>query len=312
MIPHTALPRSLGALSLLALLNLHSPCAAALTEEQQKVPLEVDTKDASLTKIVLLAGSPSNKPGQHEYFSGCAMLMKCLKQTPGVWPVMVADGWPKNEAILDGAKCIVFYMDGAEKLTFLEPARWAHLKKLASQGTGLVMLHQGIDCPAAQAEEYKSWFGAVFNKDIGSRGHWDMKMEPQGKHVVLSGVTAFDTPKDGYLYNLHYAEKGVTPVLAGAVPDSSRSTADAKNHAGRAETIGWTFDRPDGGRSFGFTGADLHKNWDIESQRRFVVNGVLWTAKLELPAGGAAVKIEQSDITSNMDRKALPLAKPKP
>ena len=71
-------------------------------------------------------------------------------------------------------------------------------------------------------------------------------------------------------------------------------------------------DRPDGGRSFGFTGADLHKNWEVESQRRLVVNGVLWSAKVELPAGGAPVKIEESDITSNMDRKSLPLAKPKP
>ena len=73
---------------------------AELTDEQKKVPLEVDTTDASLAKVVLLAGPTSNKPGQHEYFAGCAMLMKCLKQTPGVWHVLAAEGWPKNEAVL--------------------------------------------------------------------------------------------------------------------------------------------------------------------------------------------------------------------
>src|SRR4051794_16771100 len=89
--------------------------ARALTPEQQQVPLEVDSPDPNLTKIVLIAGSVSSKPGGHEYFAGCALLMKCLKATPGVWPVMAAEGWPKNEAILDGAKAVVCYMDGGAK-----------------------------------------------------------------------------------------------------------------------------------------------------------------------------------------------------
>ena len=93
---------------------------AELTDEQKLVPLEAGTSDASLTKIVLLAGPVSNKPGQHEYFSGCAMLMKCLKQTPRVWPVMAAEGWPKNEAVLKGAKSVVVYMDGGPKCALLE------------------------------------------------------------------------------------------------------------------------------------------------------------------------------------------------
>ena len=39
---------------------------AELTDEQKLVPLEADTTDASLAKIVLLAGPVSNKAGQHE------------------------------------------------------------------------------------------------------------------------------------------------------------------------------------------------------------------------------------------------------
>ena len=310
MISQTALSRAVAALSLLSLLTFNLRVQAALTEQQKEVPLEVVSNDTSLAKIVLIAGSVSNKPGQHEYFSGGTMLMNCLKQTPGVFPVMVADGWPKNEAIFNNAKCIVFYMDGLDKLPFLDAARWAIVKKLAAQGTGLVILHQAVDCPEEKADEYKSWFGGVFQKDIGCRGHWDMKMEPQGTHAVLAGVSAFDTPKDGYLYNLHYADKA-TPVIGGMVPTSSRSSADAKTHANRAETIGWTYERPDGGRSFGFTGADLHKNWEIESQRRLVVNGILWSAKLEVPKTGAPVKIDADDLGKYMDRKSLPLAKPK-
>jgi hypothetical protein len=64
--------------------------------------MEVDSPDAKLAKIVLLAGSPSNKAGQHEYFAGCALIADWLKQTPGTWPVLVADGWPQNEQVLNG------------------------------------------------------------------------------------------------------------------------------------------------------------------------------------------------------------------
>src|SRR5258708_31795590 len=95
------------------------PARAELTDEQRLVPLEADAPDPKLAKIVLIAGSVSNKPGQHEYFAGCALMMDWLKQTTGVWPVLVSEGWPQNEAILDGAKAVVVYADGGAKLPFL-------------------------------------------------------------------------------------------------------------------------------------------------------------------------------------------------
>ena len=52
-------------------------------------------------KIVLVAGSKSHGPGDHEFFAGTAILMNLLKQTPGVWPVMVRNGWPKDESVFD-------------------------------------------------------------------------------------------------------------------------------------------------------------------------------------------------------------------
>src|SRR5215213_6709873 len=72
--------------------------------DQSKVPLEVDSPDPKLAKIVLIAGRQSHGPGEHEFFAGTAILMKCLGQNPGVWPVMARDGWPKNEGIFKDAK----------------------------------------------------------------------------------------------------------------------------------------------------------------------------------------------------------------
>ena len=297
--------RSLLPLLLLAL----AASARALTPEQQRVPLEVDSPDPKLAKIVLIAGSVSSKPGGHEYFAGCTILMNCLKATPGVWPVLAAEGWPKNEAILDGAKAVVCYMDGGAKLAWLAPERWAKIQKLVDGGAGFVMLHQGVEVPAEKADVFQSWLGGVFQPDIGCRGHWDMEFAKFPNHPITRGVTAFTAPLDGWLYNLHFAPKGVTPLVVGAVPDKARTSADAKANAGRDEVIGWAFERAGGGRSFGFTGADWHTNWAVESQRRIVVNGILWSAGVEIPEAGAPVPLPPGDIAKNFDDKPKPAPK---
>jgi hypothetical protein len=281
---------------------------AELTEEQLRNPLEVDAPDPNLTKIVLLAGPTSHAGGQHEYFAGCALMADWLKQTPGVWPVLVGDGWPKNEAVLDHAKSIVVYMDAGPKLPLLEPARWAKLKQLMAGGTGLVMLHQSMDVPAAQAEDVKSWLGAVFQADIGNRGHWDQELTEIAKHPVNRGLAPFSVLGDGWLFNLHYAP-GAVSLVAGPVPDKARTTADAKSHLGRSETMAWAYERPTGGRGFGFTGGDMHRNWIQEQQRRLVTNGILWTAGLEVPAEGAPAVLGKVPMNANLDTKQAAVKK---
>jgi type 1 glutamine amidotransferase len=292
-------------LSLLAVSCLH----AELTSEQMQVPVEVLPTDASLAKIVLIAGSTSNKPGQHEYFAGCALMMDWLKKVPGVAPVLVAEGWPKNEAVLDGAKVVLLFLDGGDKLSFLEPTRWARLQALAEAGTGFVVLHQGIDCPADKAAAFKDWFGAAFQSDIGCRGHWDVKFDAVPTHEITHGMVPFELLKDGWLYNLHFAEKGVTPVLTCSMPDSSRKTAAAKANSGRSETVAWAYERANGGRSFGFTGCDLHANWADANQRLLMLNAILWTAKLPIPATGTPSEATPEALKKNWDRKVF-LKKP--
>ena len=102
-------------LCLALLLSLAAPVRAAENPfDQSKVPLEADAPKTGMTKIILLASGPSSKAMAHEYFAGCALLLDWLKQQPGVWPVMARD-WPKNEAVLKGAKAIVYYGDGGGK-----------------------------------------------------------------------------------------------------------------------------------------------------------------------------------------------------
>jgi hypothetical protein len=55
---------------------------------------------------------------------------------------------------------------------------------------------------------------------------------------------------------------------------------------GQAETVAWAWDRPDGGRSFGFSGLHFDDNWRLAPYRTLLVNGVLWTMGLPVGAGG--------------------------
>ena len=64
------------------------------------------------TKIVLIAGRPSHGPGEHEFNAGTKLLVECLKHVEGIEPVFVAGGWPEDESVFEGAKSVVFFMDG--------------------------------------------------------------------------------------------------------------------------------------------------------------------------------------------------------
>ena len=114
--------------------------------DQSKVPLEVEPPaDFKGKKLVLVAGSKSHGPGDHEFFAGTAILMNLLKQTPGVWPVMARDGWPKNEKIFDGAAAVLFYMDGRGGHPVVKKDRLKMLQGLMDKGTGWVNLHYAVD-----------------------------------------------------------------------------------------------------------------------------------------------------------------------
>lgn len=291
--------RSLFAL-LAGVMSLH----AVDPYDQSGVPLEVDTSDPALAKVVLIAGTPSSKPGGHEYFAGCALFMDWLRQTPGVFPVMARDGWPKNEQIFRHAKAVVFYMDGGAKMPFLEEARWKLVRDLEKRGVGLVFLHQMVEFPEERRAEALGWLGGVFTAGVGGRGHWESSFDRFPKHPVARGLATFAI-NDGWLYGMEWApaKERVTPILTTVPPESSRKTPESKARAGQPETIAWTYERDNGGRSFCLTAADAHMNWAAESLRRVVINGILWSAGIEIPKGGAPVQMMADALDRNLDDK---------
>src|SRR5207237_9563177 len=121
---------------------------------------------------------------------------------------------------------------------------------------------------------------------------------------ITRGVEPFAI-QDEWYYNIRFQAdmKGLTPILKATPPDNTRGTPEAKKHPGREEILAWAFDRANGARSFGFTGAHFHRNWGDSNFRRLVVNAILWSAKIEVPKDGAKVDLDSAELKKHLDRK---------
>lgn len=272
--------------------------------DQSDVPLEKAPSDPKLAKIVLIAGSRSHGPGDHEFFAGSAILMKMLEQTPGVAPVMARDGWPNNEKIFDNAKAVVFYLDGRGGHPLADPRKLGVVQKLIDQKCGFVCLHYAVDYNPREGERVIDWMGGYYDARISINPHWDADFKSLPEHPITRGVKPF-TIRDEWYFNMRFLPgmKGVTPILQATPPDNVRGTEDAKKHPGRSEIVAWAMERPDGGRGFGFTGGHTHKNWANENFRRLVTNAILWTAHIEVPESGAKVDMDPAEIGKHLDWK---------
>lgn len=274
--------------------------------DQSKVPVEVEPSDPSRAKVVLVAGRMSHGPGDHEYFAGLALLMKMLSQTSGVAPVLVRDGWPKNERVFAGARSIVFFCDGGGGHPLLQGNRMEVIQKEIDRGAGLVALHYALNFPAGPGERVLGWLGGHvlggYSTSLATK--WTAEFKELPAHPVTRGVGPFTLHDEWYYFCKFVPDmRGVTPILKTVPPDATRQTPASKEHPGREEIVAWAYERPGGGRAFGYTGGHVHRTWGEVPVRRLVANAILWTAGVEVPAGGAPVELDPAELNRNLDDK---------
>lgn len=259
-------------------------------------PIELLPTDPKLAKIVFVAGSNFYKPGEHEYVGGCAVLMDLVKQTPGVAPVLALD-WPKKPETFAGAKAIVFLLDGGDKHAFLKENRFAEIQKLADAGVGLVLLHQVGDYPKDFGDRARAIGGAAWEKGYSARAHWVHEFKEFPDHPIFHGVKSFKVD-DGWLTKMRFTKnmKGVTPLLRTWNPKSPAKKED------REDIVAWAYERANG-RSITFTGGHLHASFAEEGYRRFLTNGILWTANVDVPKDGAKVDLDAAKLGEYLKKK---------
>ncbi|HEY0457354.1 MAG TPA: ThuA domain-containing protein [Verrucomicrobiae bacterium] len=280
--------------------------------------------NAAEKKIVLIAGGPSHGPGEHEFRAGCLLLQKCFSQIPGVATSVYSNGWPTkvvagkrldDNAAFDGADAIFIYSDGGDGHPAIRPERLRVLGELMQRGVGLGCGHYAVEVPKDKGgPELLQWIGGYFETFWSVNPHWTANFTNFPEHPITRGVQPFKA-NDEWYYHMRFPEgmKNVTPILTAIPPDNTRGregvndahggNPEVQTHKGEPEHMMWAIERPDGGRGFGFTGGHRHLNWTNHSFRLVIVNGILWTAKMEVPSEGFNTKISAEDIAANLDPK---------
>lgn len=266
--------------------------------------------------ILLLAGKPSHGPGEHEHNAGVKLLAKCLYQGAPevVTKVHLNADWPNADELAQ-ADTIVFYADGGGGHFLLKDDHLAQVAKEMKRGCGFVCLHYAVEFPADKGgPEVLQWMGGYFEANWSVNPHWDANYKELPKHPISNGVKPFAT-NDEWYFHMRFNDKDgkLTHILSDVPPDSTMSRKDGPHEgnptvraevaAKKPQTTAWAFERPDGGRGFGFTGGHYHKGWGNDDQRKLVLNAILWTAKVEVPKNGVESKVTEQDLSENLDSK---------
>jgi len=257
--------------------------------------------------ILLIAGPKSHGPGQHEHPAGCALLAAHLTASGCTGKATVSLGWPMDPAAITTADSIVIYADGME----MNPAN-AHLDALRQYhqaGKGLAVLHWALepDAPALAALWDQS-IGGHFDPDWSVNPIWKMTRPIVGKHPAANGVAPFEIEEEFY-YHLRLRADAI-PLLQALPPadslgdDGPRSGNPTVRKAladGTPQTLAWVVENPNQSRGFGFTGGHFHRHWATEGFRKLVLNGIVWTAGLEIPEAGVTSKAAPTPAYQTID-----------
>lgn len=242
--------------------------------------------------VLFVAGPPSHGPGEHRFPDGCRLLAKALNESGLDVRADVSLGWP-TDAALRAAQTLVIYSDGLQ--AHVANTHLAALREHLRAGKGLAVLHFALEpSPGEAAELFLDAVGGCFEAGWSVNPVWTLRFPTLATHAVTRGVQPFQV-EDEWYYHLRYAA-GVTPVLQ-AVPgvetlgdDGPRSGNPAVRAAvsrREPQTLAWVFE-PNGRRAFGFTGGHYHRNWTEPNVRKLVLNGIVWTAGIDVPRDGVS------------------------
>jgi type 1 glutamine amidotransferase len=238
-------------------------------------------------RLLLLGQSPDGHPKTtHEYMAGQKIVAALLKDTRELTTEIVNadEPWEKGPELLDKADGAVIFLSEGAKWLSADPRRLEAFARLAQRGGGLAALHWGMGTREAEPVE-------TFVKLVGGcHGGPDRKFAVVSEtaqptdHEIAHGVKPFRVEEEWYyrlkLYKTEDEAHAIQPIV--------RVKID-----GADETVCWAWERPDGGRSFGFSGLHFHENWKQPAYRRLVKQGVFWMMRQPLPEKGASVEIER-------------------
>jgi hypothetical protein len=243
------------------------------------------TSAAEAKRILLLWQSPDGHPATtHEYETGIKIIANWFqKNTEHQVVVSKADEpWEDGPRLLDQADSVVMYLAQGAKWVRTKPERLEAFQEYVAQGGGLCGLHWAIGSKRDEdIPDFVKLLGAIHGGSDRKYKFLKTEFRPVAKsHPIQHGLKPM-TVEDEFYYQLKTVKSPnpVVPIMESLIDGEWHMTS-------------WAWERPEGGRSFGFSGLHYHVNWREENYRRLVFQGILWTLEEEIPKTGLTVDID--------------------
>lgn len=256
-------------------------------------------------RVLIVVGPSNHPPGSHEVAAGGRLMQHCLRNAENVTNVKaeVVYRWP-NEELRQWASTIVFIGDTFPPNRLDNPKqKLAQVEAMMQRGCGIVCVHyatglRGEDVESDGDHPLLRWLGGYFaNRTCPHHESFARIYEaatitpvatdlpnsrhPNSRHPILRGWNEFTLHDEPYINNYFGKDENRLADNVTALATSMLPPAQPKQ-----ETVAWCVDREDGGRGFAIVMPHFYKNWGNEDLRRFILNGIVWTAQAEVPEGG--------------------------
>jgi hypothetical protein len=287
--------------------------ASAGDDKKPRDIFDYDAQKAAkdVKRIVFVADTAPHGPrGNHEFLAAAIFLARGINDHyPNAYAtVHTINKWPKDLKYADAI--IVLLNHGGSAVN---PA----VKEATGRGAGFMAVHYGVEVnKGEQGEHYKKWIGGYFETFWSVNPWWTPDFKELPKHDITRGVKPFSV-NDEWYYHMRFVDgmKGVTPILSALPPlntihDEGKKPSERGGNAdvfeavaaGKAQVMAWAYQRPDGGRGFGFTGLHKHDNLGNASMRTLLLNAVAWISKLDVPPAGVPSKaLDRGDLEQLID-----------
>ena len=273
---------------------------------------------AAPARILIIVGPTNHPPGTHEVAASGRLLKHCLENManlPGVKADVVYE-WP-DKTLRDAASTVVFTGDTFPANRLPNAVQnLADLDAMMQRGCGIVCVHYatgllGEDVQPDGDHPLLRWMGGYFANRSCKHHESFAKIFPEAtitpaapQHPIWRGCREFTLNDEPYTNN-YFGPDENKPAANVTVLATSMLPPDAP----KPEAVSWCVERADSGRGFAVVMPHFYKNWLLEDLRRYLLNGIVWTAKLEVPAEG--VKTAPPDLSAFAPLSIEPQSWPK-
>jgi type 1 glutamine amidotransferase len=268
------------------------------------LPLVSGVAAAEPTRVLIVVGPSNHPPGSHEVAAGGRLMAWCLEHmqnVPDVHPHIVSE-WPQDADLRESIASVVFIGDTFPPNRLPNAERnLAQLGQMMDRGCGIVCVHYatgllGQDVAEDGEHPLLRWMGGYFANRSCPHHQSIARIYPAAvispaapQHPISRGWKESTLHDEPYINNYFGGEDNRLAPNVTALATSMLPPEEPQK-----ETVAWCVERDDTGRGFGIVMPHFYRNWADEDLRRFILNGIVWTAKREVPEEG--VQTEMPDL----------------